>query len=288
MKVQLLALLLPLSLVACTKEGGKDGPGDDPADNTDSDGDGLTDGEEAELGTDPASTDSDLDRLDDAAEVDLGSDPTVFDTDGDTYADGDEVAEGTDPLDPESRIYIGYWPYNPDKDAITDPGFDISIENGSGFPRFAWTDQFGDTVDIYDFANQGKPIILDLSGIWCYYCNELAKWLEGKRSFFDDYSGTYAWVDELPAKIENGDIYWVTVLDADASGRTIDPEDLAAWYEEYPHEKVPVLGDVDMQLAAPLNVYGYPTVLVLDETMTVEKYSSRDYTKALDYANDHY
>lgn len=44
----------------------------------DSDGDGLTDGQEAELGTDPNNPD----------------------TDGDGINDGDEVANGTDPLDP--------------------------------------------------------------------------------------------------------------------------------------------------------------------------------------------
>ncbi len=52
-------------------------PTDEPED-VDTDGDGLTDEDEAELGTDPANADSD----------------------GDTFSDGDEVAAGTDPLDP--------------------------------------------------------------------------------------------------------------------------------------------------------------------------------------------
>lgn len=291
MSVGLAALLLPAFLLSgCSSTPGDGGGKDevDPATYTDTDGDGLMDAEETALGTDPASADSDVDRLGDADEAGMGTDPLVGDTDGDTYLDGDEVAEGTDPTDPNSRIYIGYWPYYHDKDSISDPGFDEDIANGTGFPRFQWMDQFGDEVDIYDYAYQGKPILIDLSGIWCYYCNELAKWLEGRRSFFDDYSGTYAWVDELPQKIDNGDIYWVTILDADANGRRMDQEDLEYWYEEYPHEKVAVLADVEQQLMTPLDVYGYPTVLLLDETMTVEKYSSRDYTKALDYANSHY
>ena len=107
---------------------------------TDSDGDGLDDASESELGTDPllwdtdsdevsdgeeiaagtdpldpasfpvpadtaseaSSLDSDADRLADADEAVVGTDPTNPDTDGDGYYDGDEVNLGTDPHDPAS------------------------------------------------------------------------------------------------------------------------------------------------------------------------------------------
>ncbi|BCX47424.1 alpha integrin [Haloferula helveola] len=65
---------------------------------TDTDGDGLSDGDEADLGTDPNDPDSDDDGLNDGEEVTLGTDPTNPDTDGDGLSDGDEVnVEGTDP-----------------------------------------------------------------------------------------------------------------------------------------------------------------------------------------------
>ena len=63
----------------------------------DSDNDGLTDTQEADLGTDPDNADTDGDGLEDGAEVELGTDPTVSDTDGDGYTDGEEVDEGTSP-----------------------------------------------------------------------------------------------------------------------------------------------------------------------------------------------
>jgi hypothetical protein len=63
----------------------------------DSDNDGLTDTQEADLGTDPDNADTDGDGLEDGAEVSLGTDPTVSDTDGDGYSDGEEVDEGTSP-----------------------------------------------------------------------------------------------------------------------------------------------------------------------------------------------
>ena len=57
----------------------------------DSDEDGLTDDEEAELGTDPNDADSDDDGLADGNEVTLGTDPTSSDTDGDGFLDGEEL-----------------------------------------------------------------------------------------------------------------------------------------------------------------------------------------------------
>ena len=69
----------------------------------DSDDDGLTDGEEVALGTDPFDPDSDDDGLTDGDEVEIyGTDPLDPDTDDDGLNDGDEIAAGTDPFDPDS------------------------------------------------------------------------------------------------------------------------------------------------------------------------------------------
>jgi hypothetical protein len=74
----------------------------------DTDGDMLSDAQEAELGTNPELADSDGDGLTDFAEVGFepesgtGTDPRLTDTDGDGAGDGQEVANGTDPTDPTS------------------------------------------------------------------------------------------------------------------------------------------------------------------------------------------
>lgn len=73
--------------------------GTDP-NNPDTDADGLSDGDEATEGTDPLNPDTDGDGLLDGDEVDRGTDPLDPDTDGDGHDDGDEVTAGTDPLDP--------------------------------------------------------------------------------------------------------------------------------------------------------------------------------------------
>jgi len=71
----------------------------------DTDLDGLTDTEEAALGTDPSSADSDGDGLDDGDEVFIyGTDPMAVDSDDDGVDDGTEIDEGTDPMD-ETDLY---------------------------------------------------------------------------------------------------------------------------------------------------------------------------------------
>ncbi|MDD4096687.1 MAG: cellulose binding domain-containing protein, partial [Oscillospiraceae bacterium] len=67
--------------------------GDDPDPEidyeTDTDGDGIPDYYEEELGTDPLSADTDGDGIDDMAELALGYDPLNLDSDNDGILDGD-------------------------------------------------------------------------------------------------------------------------------------------------------------------------------------------------------
>jgi len=82
--------------------------GTDPYD-PDTDGDGLTDGEEVnQYNTDPLNPDTDFDGLKDGPEVKRhGTDPLLRDTDGGGVADGHEVIEdNTDPLDPSDDLLL--------------------------------------------------------------------------------------------------------------------------------------------------------------------------------------
>ena len=74
-------------------------------DTTDSDGDGLTDSEEAHhYQTDSQLADTDTDGLSDGLEVNkYWTLPLVADTDGDGFIDGVEVRLGTDPTESESK-----------------------------------------------------------------------------------------------------------------------------------------------------------------------------------------
>ncbi|MGI9608775.1 MAG: hypothetical protein ACR2NL_00630, partial [Acidimicrobiia bacterium] len=73
----------------------------------DTDGDGLTDGEEADLGTNPALADTDGDGLDDGDEVNThGTDPLLADMDGDGIDDGDEIGAARDPSEPPAQVAL--------------------------------------------------------------------------------------------------------------------------------------------------------------------------------------
>jgi uncharacterized protein (DUF1800 family) len=86
--------------------------GSDPR-QADTDGDGLSDS--AESIANALNADSDGDGLSDGAEVQspIPSNPNLADTDGDGVNDGEEVARGTDPTynPASSPTFIGYTPY---------------------------------------------------------------------------------------------------------------------------------------------------------------------------------
>lgn len=72
--------------------------GTDPK-NPDTDGDGILDGEEIKKGANPSLMDTDNDGLSDHEEIfKHKTNPNNKDTDGDGYSDGDEVKKGYNPL----------------------------------------------------------------------------------------------------------------------------------------------------------------------------------------------
>lgn len=94
-----------------------DGNGISDADE-DFDEDGLTNGEEIDLGTSPLSPDTDNDGLSDYEELYVhGTDPLDSDTDKDKVTDGDEVILGLDPNNPATNGY-------PDNEYTTDQTVD--------------------------------------------------------------------------------------------------------------------------------------------------------------------
>jgi hypothetical protein len=131
---------------------------------TDSDGDGLSDAQEIALGTDTANPDSDEDGLLDGAEVTAGTDPTLSDSDGDGFGDNAEVANGTDPTDPAS-VPPGEPTVDTDGDMLTDAQ---ETELGTN-PELADSDGDG----LSDFAEVGfepgsatgtDPLLTDTDG----------------------------------------------------------------------------------------------------------------------------
>lgn len=110
----------------------------------DADGDGLTNAEEATLGTNPMKADTDDDLISDSLELDVGLNPLVsntgLDSDSEGLLDVDEVVIlGTDPLLPDT-----------DRDGLTD---DAEVNTHGTDPLLNDTDhdllKDGDEVNIY-------------------------------------------------------------------------------------------------------------------------------------------
>ncbi len=251
-------LFILFAATACTaKESDPEDTGN--SDDLDADGDGLTNGEEAEMGTDPDNMDSD----------------------GDGYQDGHEVTEGSDPTDAESKIYTGGWPYNPDKDALSEPDWSSVAAVGAQVPRFTAVDQYGDTVDLYDFASQGRPVVIDMGTKWCGPCKALAAYLsdgnmehlvwEHESAEEGDY---YPWwsaeYEGLAERVATGEIYWLTVLFSEsASSGPASQADCEEWHTEFPNPAIPVLADSDLSLHDWIGVQSYPVLNLVDENMVL-------------------
>jgi hypothetical protein len=228
---------------------------------------------------DDGDADNDGDGLSNDEEKMLGTDPNDADTDKDTYWDSWEVAEKTDPLDKESRIYQGYWPYNPKKDELesVDVG-GASPQQGKPYARIKLLDQFGDSFDLYDMSAPSKAIGIDISAVWCGPCNSLADYLTNGNSDWE--------YESLRTKLHSGEIRWITILAQDADSSQPTQATLSAWAAKYPDELAPVLAD-DGEKVAGVYANFYPTVDALEASMTISRHppNSNEYTVALDYLN---
>jgi hypothetical protein len=138
--------------------------GSDPED-TDSDRDGLTDGEEKRTGGDPTRADSDDDGLPDADEAAAGLNLRDQDTDDDGLTDAEELAVGTDPTEADGDGEMGAT-----RDGLTDKeeielGTDPNAydTDGDGYPDGHEVDQGDDPVEDERSAPQKlfEDVVLD-------------------------------------------------------------------------------------------------------------------------------
>jgi thiol-disulfide isomerase/thioredoxin len=271
MTSRLLILAPALALAACTFDADGDGISNSDErdlglnpDLSDSDADGMSDADEIAAGTDPLVADTDGDGLVDGDEIANGADPLIVDTDDDGYTDRDEVYEGHDPADPKDRIYKGRWPYVFDKSVINKGPKDFR-EVGKTFLRLKMVDQHGEEVDLYDFYNADKPVVIDISAQWCPPCMGLAGWFAGMNSNYD------FWFPGGPEALKQEKFYWITVL-AENDENPAQPADattVAEWDEDYPNKKVPVLADDNYLSADYVGLTWFPTVFLLEPDLKV-------------------
>ncbi len=220
------------------------------------------------------------------------------DTDSDGYTDLQEQHAGSDPYDSLSIIYQGGWPYNVEKEQILGQELPFTCPNNIGcecnddnecsnsnctpmpsggyctpkvgdtFAHFYGVDQYGEMVDIYDFANQGKMILIEFGAVWCNPCNQLSAFFHNGNT--QEIEKNVWWKDEykqIKNKIDSGEIFFITVLYQDESRNSAGYETVKNWHEKYPNNNIAVLADQYKDLPLWMKSTGYPCINLLDENM---------------------
>ena len=218
--------------------------------------------------------------------------------------------------------YFGGWPKNILKNTLPNPGFEFDCNDsavskdigcqciddkdcksgkcfssprlgkyclpneGTIFPRFKLVDQFGENVDLYDFALNGRLIILELSTAWCQPCRNLASWMT-----FGDLKVTQSrmWRDEysvIKSLIDEDRVYFINIQVQDKFKNSSSIYSIEEWFQEYPDEKITILADENYIVRDWIRATAYPTVIILNEKMEIVKFSVRGWHDAFNYLAD--
>jgi len=197
---------------------------------------------------------------------------------------GSDINTNTDTEEPTD--YSGGWPSNPTKDDLGSPAWTPVGAVGDQVPRFIGVDQYGDMVDLYDFAGHGVPIVIDMGTSFCAPCKDLAAYLsDGDMSHLfwdvDEETGEdeyYPWwkpeYEGLRQMIADGDIYWITVLFNESESGPASQEECEAWHDQFPNPYIPVLADADFELKNWLGIESYPTLNLVNSDMVLQIHST--------------
>ena len=163
----------------------------------DSDGDGLTDAEEAKLGTDAHNPDTDGDGMPDAWEILHGLNPNdasdaVVDANGDGYTNLQAYQNGFDPSDYVGPVNLGF------NDTITEfpefsfrPDFPSDLYPESSIP--GWKAAIGEHIEIWN-ESDGNPYV-ELQSHWdAHGVKQTFKMIHNTRmNFMLRYKGRYGY-----------------------------------------------------------------------------------------------
>ena len=161
-------------------------------------------------------------------------------------------------------------------------GYYCSLNKGDIFPEFVGVDQFGETVSIKDFANEGKYILIEMGASWCSPCRELADWFSYG---VDDITKKPFWKNEYNAVydlVHNNDIYFITVLYEDEFRDTASLYTVEEWFNSYPDDNIPIIADENKYLHTILKPTGIPAVTLLDENLKIIELSNRGFNYSFD------
>tara|TARA_Y100001970_G_scaffold57968_1_gene73452 strand:+ start:635 stop:1402 length:768 start_codon:yes stop_codon:yes gene_type:complete len=218
--------------------------------------------------------------------------------------------------------YFGGWPINKDKDKISNPGFEFKClegldkkelgcscssdeecvsgdcfnsprvgkycmqSKGTIFPRYNLIDQYGESIDIYDFAGHEKLIVIEFSTSWCQPCRELASWFSYGDTYITKNKRWKAEYNIIKDLVHNDRIYFINIQTQDKYREPASLFSVEDWFQEYPDEKIPILADSSYNVRDWVRVTGYPTVIVLNDKMEIVQFSIRGWHDAFNFLSD--
>ena len=214
--------------------------------------------------------------------------------------------------------YKGGWPVNPKSDVIEDPGIDMPCpgeigcecrsnsncnnqncqahpkgnfcvpKKGDILPRFEAIDQFGESVDLYDFSQQGKMILIEVCGIWANPCSDFSSWLTTNDQKITESRWWKDRYQPIRDMIENGEIFLINVMSqgADGTQSTPTPDEVANWYQKYPNPNVPILADEYKFIYDWVKPTAFPCIFLVDENMGLVNYTNRGLVDAFLYLTE--
>lgn len=177
------------------------------------------------------------------------------------------------------------WPTYDDKDSLGDPDTAaLHPINGAAVPRLRTLDQFGDPVDLYDFAGSEVPVVVQ----FVYPGDDGVS--QDLGQLLSDGTGPLASgsLGPLPSAVANNELFYVRIISVKSlsTGGLATEADLTRWNEEFPRDDSPLLLDQDAEFFNYVQRYWVvenvdavrPEILrIAPATMTVDREPSRHY-----------
>lgn len=217
---------------------------------------------------DEATLDDDRDGLTNEEEAELGTDPSDADSDADGWLDNDEVSGGTNPLYPYSHPFeqgdylVGTCPVEPDTEVAGATGTGsyggsswTAYQEGDVLANFVTWDSYEQEVTPYAFC--GNYTLITESAVWCGPCQalaaEMAEDMEKVRSDYPNF-------------------IFFEFLYQDNSGGLSHTRDLENWRDDFGLDGIPVVApeSENEPIINELNATGgIPSTLLVAPDMTV-------------------
>lgn len=153
---------------------------------------------------------------------------------------------------------------------------------GSIVPEFKGIDQYGAEFSLYDIAQKGKPILIELCSSLGNACQDFSAW----KSHQNNSAETKKWWKEKFTRIrkllDNNDIYWATIIHTDENKNPATSHTVRKWHNRYPHQNIIVLADPQSTMKKWIRPTGFPCLILVDEDMVLQAHALRGIETAID------